>query len=149
MILTLATGSMLVLGVAGCRTTEPLTEYRPVVDTYNVDMAAFENDLFECRNLGLRVQAEYERKNKKEREEATLGGLVIGALAGAVIGSVTGDAGDGAAIGATFGLLEGASAETTYDPVKGPRLIIDRCMKNRGYEVLSDMGVGGGESLNK
>lgn len=131
------------LGVAGCKTTQPLTEYEPVVDTYNVDMAAFESDLFECRNIGLRVQAEYERKNKKEREEATLAGLVIGALAGAVIGSVSGEAGDGAVVGGTVGLLEGASAETTYDPVKGPRRIIDRCMKKRGYDVLSDLGVGG------
>jgi uncharacterized protein YcfJ len=120
-----------------------LTEYEPVVDTYNVDMAAFESDLFECRNIGLRVQAEYERKNKKEREEATLAGLVIGALAGAVIGSVSGEAGDGAVVGGTVGLLEGASAETTYDPVKGPRRIIDHCMKKRGYDVLSDLGVGG------
>ena len=29
------------LGVAGCKQTQPLTEYEPVVDTYNVDMAAF------------------------------------------------------------------------------------------------------------
>ena len=57
------------LGVAGCKTTQPLTEYEPVVDTYNVDMVAFESDLLECRNIGLRVQAEYERKNKKEWEE--------------------------------------------------------------------------------
>ena len=131
------------LGVAGCKTTQPLTEYEPVVDTYNIDMAAFESDLFECRNIGLCVQAEYERKNKKELEEATLAGMVIGALAGAVIGSVSGEAGDGAVVGGTVGLLEGAGAETTYDPVKGLRSIIDRCMKKRGYDVLSDLGVGG------
>ena len=69
MILSLAAGSMLMLGVAGCKTTQPLTEYEPVVDTYNVDMAAFESDLFECRNIGLCVQAEYERKNKKELDQ--------------------------------------------------------------------------------
>ena len=100
-------------------------------------------DLFECRNIGLRVQAEYERKNKKECEEVTLAGLVIGALAGAVIGSVGVEAGDGAVVGGTVGLFEGTSTETNYDLVKGPRRIIDRCMKKRGYNLLSDLGVGG------
>ena len=46
----------------------------------------------------------------------------------------SGDAGDGA--------LEGGLAETDYDPVTSPRKIVDRCMKNRGYKVLSDLGKG-------
>ena len=29
-----------------------------------------------------------------------------------------------------------------YDPVTSPRKIVDRCMKNRGYEILSDLGKG-------
>ena len=61
-------------------------------------------------------------------------GLIVGAIAGAAVGSVSGDAGDGA--------LEGGLAETDYDPVTSPRKIVDRCMKNRGYEILSDLGKG-------
>ena len=33
-------------------------------------------------------------------------------------------------------------AETDYDPVTIPRKVVDRCMKNRGYEILSDLGKG-------
>ena len=33
-------------------------------------------------------------------------------------------------------------AETDYDPVTIPRKVVDRCMKNRGYEILSDLSKG-------
>ena len=42
----------------------------------------------------------------------------------------------------TMGALEGGLADTDYDPVTSPRKIVDRCMKNRGYELLSDLGKG-------
>ena len=58
------------------------------------------------------------------------------------MGSVTGDAVDGAVVGGTLGALEGEVAETDYDPVTSPRQVVDRCMKNRGYEILSDLGKG-------
>ena len=41
-----------------------------------------------------------------------------------------------------MGALEGGLAETEYDPVTSPRKIVDRCMKNRGYDILSDLGKG-------
>ena len=56
-------------------------------------------------------------------------GLIVGAIAGA-------------AVGGTLGTLEGGLAETDYDPVTSPRKIVDRCMKNRGCEILSDLGKG-------
>ena len=56
-------------------------------------------------------------------------GLIFGVIAGAVFGG-------------TLGALEGGLAETDYDPVTSPRKIVDRCMKNRGYKVLSDLGKG-------
>ena len=64
------------------------------------------------------------------------------AAAGAAVGSVSYDAGDGAVVGGTLGALEGGLAKTDYDPVTSPRKIVDRCMKKRGYEILSDLGKG-------
>ena len=55
---------------------------------------------------------------------------------------LSGDAGDGAVVCGTLGTLEGGLAEADYDPVTSPRKIVDRCMNNRGYEILSDLGKG-------
>ena len=66
-------------------------------------------------------------------------GLIVWVIAGAAVGSVLGDAGDGAVVGGTLGALK----ETVSDPVvTSPRKIVDRCMKNRGYEILSDLSKG-------
>ena len=69
-------------------------------------------------------------------------GFIVGAIAGAAAGSVLGDAGDGAVVGGTFGTLEGWLAETEYDPLTSSRKNVDPCMKNRGYEILSNLGKG-------
>ena len=115
---------------------------RPVVDSYNTDMAAYEIDRAQCVNVGLQAQAEYERQQQAQRESNMTIGLIVGAIAGAAVGSVSGDAGDGAVVGGTMGALEGGLADTDYDPVTSPRKIVDRCMKNHGYELLSDLGKG-------
>ena len=130
------------LGVAGCGYQPSLSDYRPVVDSYTTDMAAYETDRGQCVSVALQAQAEYERQQREKRESNMTIGLIVGAIAGAAIGSASGDAGDGAIVGGTMGALEGGLAETEYDPVTSPRKIVDRCMKNRGYEILSDMGKG-------
>ena len=83
-----------------------------------------------------------DRQQQAQRESNMTIGLIVGAIAGAAVGSVSGDAGDGAVVGGTMGALEGGLADTDYDPVTSPRKIVDRCMKNRGYELLSDLGKG-------
>jgi len=130
------------LGVAGCGYQPSLSDYRPVVDSYTTDMAAYETDRGQCVSVALQAQAEYERQQREKRESNMTIGLIVGAIAGVAIGSASGDAGDGAIVGGTMGALEGGLAETEYDPVTSPRKIVDRCMKNRGYEILSDMGKG-------
>ena len=130
------------LGVAGCGYQPSLSDYRPVVDSFTTDMAAYETDRGQCVSVALQAQAEYERQQKAQRESNMTIGLIVGAIAGAAIGSASGDAGDGAIVGGTMGALEGGLAETDYDPVTSPRKIVDRCMKNRGYDILSDLGKG-------
>jgi len=137
-----ATGVAALIGLAGCGYQPALRDYRPVVDSYTTDMAAYETDRGECVSIATQAQVEYERQQKAKRESNLTIGLVIGAIAGAAIGSTSGDAGDGAAIGATMGALEGGLADTNYDPVTSPRKIVDRCMLNRGYELLNDPGKG-------
>ncbi|MCH1474591.1 MAG: glycine zipper domain-containing protein [Alphaproteobacteria bacterium] len=130
------------LMLAACGYQPSLGDYRPVVDSYNTDMAAYEVDRGQCVAVAMQAQAEYERQQRHKRESNLTIGLIVGAIAGAAVGSVTGDAGDGAVVGGTLGALEGGLAETDYDPVTSPRKIVDRCMKNRGYETLSDLGKG-------
>ena len=128
--------------LAACGYQPSLGDYRPVVDSYNTDMAAYEADRGQCVAVAMQAQAEYERQQRLKRESNMTIGLIVGAIAGAAVGSVSGDAGDGAVVGGTLGALEGGLAETDYDPVTSPRKIVDRCMKNRGYEILSDLGKG-------
>ena len=125
-----------------CGYQPSLSEYRPVVNSYNTDMAAYEIDRAQCVNVGLQAQTEYERQQQAQHESNMTIRLIVGAIAGAAVGSVSGDAGDGAVVGGTMGALEGGLADTDYDPVTSPRKIVDRCMKNRGYEMLSDLGKG-------
>ena len=63
-----------------------LSEYRPVVDSYNTDMAAYEIDRAQCVNVGLQAQAEYERQQQAQRESNITIGLIFGAIASAAVG---------------------------------------------------------------
>ena len=123
--LALASLVTLPLALAACGYQPSLGDYRPVVDSYNSDMAAYEADRGQCVAVAMQAQAEYERQQRLKRESNMTIGLIVGAIAGA-------------AVGGTLGAL----AETDYDPVTSPRKIVDRGMKNRGYEILSDLGKG-------
>ena len=127
--LALASLVTLPLALAACGYQPSLGDYRPVVESYNTDMAAYEADRGQCVAVAMQAQAEYERQQRLKRESNMTIGLIVGAIAGA-------------AVGGTLGALEGGLAETDYDPVTSPRKIVDRCMKNRGYEILSDLGKG-------
>ena len=95
------------LALAACGYQPSLGDYRPVVDSYNTDMAAYEADRGQCVAVAMQAQAEYERQQRLKRESNMTIGLIVGAIAGAAVDSVSGDAGDGA--------LEGGLAETDYD----------------------------------
>ncbi|MEC8806032.1 MAG: hypothetical protein VXX27_04930, partial [Pseudomonadota bacterium] len=121
--LSLSIATRLALGACGGH--DRLADYRPVVDSYRTDMAAYDADLRQCVSIAQRAEAEYERKSREQRDARAVTGLLVGA----VIGSTDGNAGDGAVIGGSFGLLEGTLADSEYDPHKSPRMIVDRCMK--------------------
>ena len=117
------------LALAACGYQPSLSDYRPVVDSYNTDMAAHKTDGGQCVAVAMQAQAENDRQQALKPESNMTIGLIVGAIAGA-------------AVARTLGALEGGLAETDYDPVTSLREIVDRCMKNRGYEILSDLGKG-------
>ena len=149
----------LTLTITGCAQDSAridLTTYAPVIDVkgQGYDQTDFARDLDECRALGVRVQAQYEAQQKKEREDAMTSAFV-GALAGAVVGHAVGDTNDyhtgrsataGALYGGAIGGAVGAdNMDYTREITKfGPTVIVDRCMTDRGYKILSVKGFGGG-----
>ena len=127
-----------------------LTEYSPVIDVDRVDQAQYRVDLEACRVLGLKAQARYKAQREKEVGEAVAASL-IGAALGAGGGALLSDqpsrgAGQGAIVGGAIGAAAGGTAvDYTRDIAKfGPTIIVDRCMQNRGYTLLSNPGLGGG-----
>ena len=123
---------------------EPLVEYTPIFDPYRTDMEAFNKDLIECRSIALTVEADY-KKRKQEQETANLlTGVLVGALFGAVVGAGSDSQGDMIASGSAAGASAGVSSnDYGHDLVKfGPRRVVDRCMSDRGYALLNDVGRG-------
>jgi outer membrane lipoprotein SlyB len=108
----------LAFGVAGCA-------YRPVVDPKRTDMAKYETDLVECRQIA-------------EKAPGAGTGAAVGAVGGYAVGQVlartTGNknradhAGRG---GAVVGAASGAGAGA-----KNKQQIIKNCMIGRGHAVL-------------
>jgi outer membrane lipoprotein SlyB len=104
--------------LAGCA-------YRPVVDPKRSDMAKYETDLAECRQIA-------------EKAPGAGAGAVVGAAGGYAVGqvfarttgrsNVANEAGRGAAV---LGAAGGAGAGA-----KNKRQIIKNCMSGRGYAVL-------------
>ena len=60
------------------------------------NMATYEGDRTQCVNVAMQAQAEYDRREKEQRQSNMTVGFIIGAIAGAAVGSATGEAGDGA-----------------------------------------------------
>jgi outer membrane lipoprotein SlyB len=107
--------------VAGCANTG--ANYRPLIDSKNLDLNRYEADLLECQR--------YAEQKGGAGEKAA-----IGAGAGAVLGGVlaavgNGDKGSSSRMGGVMGAVSGA---TTGE--QGQRTIIKRCLVGRGYKVL-------------
>ena len=145
--------------LVGCVTDSKqinLATYAPVIDVQGqgYDVGDFNKDLGECRVLGTQVQAAYKEQQEKERQDA-FASAMVGAFLGAVVGQAVGDnngyhTGRSATAGALYGgAIGGAARASNMDYTNmlvkfGPTAIVDRCMKDRGYKILSAEGFGGG-----
>ena len=131
-----------------------ILHYTPVIDVkgQGYDVATYYNDLEECRVLGMRVQMTYQEQRRQE-QEAQAQSAIVGALLGAAVGHGIAQHNDNhAGRGATAGAFAGAALGADSSPVDysrtmakfGPTAIVDRCMTDRGYKILSLEGFGGG-----
>lgn len=143
----LATGLVL----SGCATPAPLdlSTYAPVIDVDRVDFQQYQKNLEACRILGQRAQEIYDAKAAAQRKKANTA-IATGAILGALLGAtVADDDAEGAAIGTIDGALLGSliaddDNEANEIAQYGATIIVDNCLVQRGYSILSAQGVGGG-----
>jgi outer membrane lipoprotein SlyB len=95
-----------------------------------------ERDIAACREMAdAYVQRRAGRDVARNTAVGGAGGAAIGAVGGAVSGGGAGrGAAIGAATGATAGALSGLAKQTTPSPVY--KNFVDRCLRERGYEVI-------------
>ncbi|WP_444460458.1 glycine zipper family protein [Rhodobacter capsulatus] len=130
------------VALCACEPVQTLQEYRPVVDPAKIRPAKFEADLEHCRSIALKVEAEYKQRQEKEMQQQLVAGILLGALVGAAAGNHTGYQGDYIAAGAATGAIAAAGSGDYSDDLVtyGPRRVVDRCMTDRGYKILTDPG---------
>jgi outer membrane lipoprotein SlyB len=95
---------------------------KPIIDTANVDMDQYEQDLADCEQIATQV----------DTGGAAVKSAAAGAAVGAALGAVWGDVGPSAAGGAVSG---GAGGLLSAD--EETARVIKNCMRNRGYAVLN------------
>jgi outer membrane lipoprotein SlyB len=111
---------MFSLTLAGC------ARNRIIIDRKDVDMAAYNQDLAECR-----AYAEETGSVGAEAAKGAIGGAVVGGAIGAVVG--TGRTAEKlGGVGAITGGVRGAAA-TRAEKLK----IVKTCLTGRGYKVLN------------
>ncbi|MGB4100828.1 MAG: hypothetical protein WBK91_02840 [Alphaproteobacteria bacterium] len=113
-----------VLALMACAET-----YQPVVDLKGMDGGRYQQDLAECRRLGMQVDA------AGDTAVNTLVGAGVGAAMGAALGAIAGSPASGAAMGAAVGGI-GTGAGSGVSKVERQKRIIDQCLSRRGYNVL-------------
>jgi len=103
--------------------------YQPIVDTKNVDMNKYNQDLAECQQYAAGISP------ATEGLQGAALGATVGAAIGAVAGAFVGDAGLGAGAGAALGGTEGAIGGAA-NGAQGQTDVIRNCLSGRGYSVL-------------
>lgn len=110
--------------LAGCAATSG-ANYRPIIDTRNVDFNRYESDLRDCQSFATQTAG---------AGESAAAGALAGALLGGVLAAAAGknySRSSTARVGAVTGAV-GAGAQGETDQ----RNIIRRCLAGRGYNVL-------------
>lgn len=118
-------GLALLLTMTGCSSVEKLTSYDPVVDPRGVNIAYYEADLLECRELGESANV------SRDTATSAAGGAVVGGAIGAAVGNSS-TAQRGAGVGAILGGVRGYQRGSREE-----ERIIRRCLTGRGYRVLN------------
>ena len=97
------------LALSGCTTTDEI-----IIDQKGVNMAAYQQDLAECKTYSESVQT---------GEKAGVG-AASGAVVGGLIGAIT---------GGSEGAVKGAVSQGAQEEVQ----VVKNCLRGRGYRVLN------------
>ncbi len=126
---------LLAAGAAwGCRSYEPVLY--PNAKLEQVCQDEVDRDIAFCE-ANAKEYVENPSRAKRATGDAAEGAVVggaTGAAAGAVLGSVGRGAGAGAAAGAAGGLARGIFTSREPSPVY--RAFVERCLTDRGYDVI-------------
>jgi len=96
---------------------------KPIIDTQGVNMAAYQQDLFECQQYAEQVDS--------RAGQGAVGGAIVGGAIGGIVGN-SDTAQKGAGVGAVTGLFKGA-ARTKAERQR----VVKSCLRQRGYRVLN------------
>jgi hypothetical protein len=122
------------LMLVGCASHRPVLY--PNAHFKTVGEQAAEQDINDC--LQLAKNSGIDEKKGEKIAKQTAGGAAVGAAAAGAWGLVRGDAASmataGAAAGGASGLVGGALRSGSPDPVY--RNFVQRCLRERGYEVI-------------
>jgi outer membrane lipoprotein SlyB len=130
-LLVLMTVTVLLMGCAGRQS--PILY--PNAHLQQVSKQQADKDIEECRELASQYVPNPAGKDvAKNTGIGAVAGAAIGAVAGAVSGGGAGrGAGIGAATGGTAGAISGVAKNV--DPGPAYKGFVDRCLRDRGYEV--------------
>ena len=119
----IAISILLLTGCAGFRDHQAGGDI--IVDTKNVDMGAYYQDLHECRSYAAQVNV-----GEKVATRA-----VTGAVVGGAIGAIVGDSGSAKRAAGAGGLL--GAVKGTGQAYQEKRRVVRNCLRGRGYRVLN------------
>lgn len=136
------TGRLKVLAIvvpgvlAGCASPSPVLY--PNEHYQAVGKAAADRDIEACERLAEQVGANPGSTQGQAAATDTVVGGAVGGAAGAAGGAIAGAAGTGAAIGAASGAAAGLvrSLFRSDGPSQAYRNVVDRCLRERGYEPV-------------
>jgi hypothetical protein len=117
-----------------CATRQPVLYPNATLEQVGADAARSEVE--ECQRLAAEFQPDGSAGAEVAKDTAVSAGA--GAAAGAVGGAIGGSPGIGAAAGAasgaTWALIRSAFRRRDPDPIR--KRIVERCLEERGYEVV-------------
>ena len=112
--------------LCGCVSSQDgLPSVRIIIDQAGIDINAYNNDLFECRQYAGQINAGSD----------ALSGAIAGAIVGALVGAAL-DNSDTAKRTGGYGAIVGG-AEAGGDAVQTQETVVKKCLVGRGYKVLN------------
>jgi hypothetical protein len=127
---------VLALALGGCSGPSPVLY--PNAHYQRVGQSTAEHNIAECRRVADQAGADRGSGQGEAAAGGALGGGAIGGAAGAAGGAIAGAPGTGAAIGAASGAAAGLvrSLFRSDGPSQAYRNVVDRCLRDRGYEPV-------------